>query len=157
MYWGSAMENGCTRHLKSKHGIVPKVANHKDAIEEVTKKLLRDLKDSYHDSSHPIRRQIYLTVLGRGIENGLNTGNYDLSDPGEAIIDTMMAMIDNYLQSDQNLPLDSGFTIRHHIFYFCILQKINLSFILEPKSSPLLICKIWLIEAKPFLTNTKLG
>ena len=59
--------------------------------------------------------QIYTTVIQSGLLNGLNSGGYSLATPPKQIVSHVLNMLENYLQSNENLTLDSSFKVQFKV------------------------------------------
>ena len=62
--------------------------------------------------------QIYTTIVQSGLLNGLNSGGYSLATPASSIVSHMLNMLENYLQSNENLTLDNSFKVLISTFDF---------------------------------------
>ena len=61
------------------------------------------------------RRQVYVTVIDRSCERGLNSGNYNLNTGSDIISNHVLNMIEAYLQSNLSLRLNDSFHIKFKI------------------------------------------
>ncbi len=71
--------------------------------------VLHQLKNSYAKGED---FQVYITVLGKGIKSGLNSGNYSLRTPPEKIVRWVLSMLYNFLKSKQTMKLNGSFHVK---------------------------------------------
>ena len=69
-----------------------------------------NIKEKYDTNTY--ENQIYGTIIQSGILNGLNSGGYSMATPTVRIVSHMMNMLENYLQSHENLTLHNSFKIQ---------------------------------------------
>ncbi len=86
----------------------PFLLDMEEALETALIHVLNELKSVYARNQY----QIYVTVVDRHIRSGLNSGNYSLQTPSKKIARWMMAMLYNYLKSNQSLRLNNSFKIQ---------------------------------------------
>ncbi len=86
----------------------PLLLDLEEGLEAALIHVLDDLKRVYEERQY----QIYVTIIDRSIRSGLNSGNYSLQTPSEKIARWMMAMLYNYLKSNQTLRLNYSFKIQ---------------------------------------------
>ncbi len=89
---------------------------HRPLISQIEKSLeasllavLLQLKQAY-DKKEDF--QIYITVLGKGIKSGLNSGNYSLRAPAEKIVRWVLSMLYHFLKSKQTMKLNETFHVK---------------------------------------------
>ena len=71
-----------------------------------------DLKKNYDNS---YKNQLYSTIIQKGLLNGLNTGGYSMATPSVKIVSHLLNMLESYLQSHENLTLDSSFKVQFKV------------------------------------------
>ncbi len=89
---------------------IPLVIDLEDAIAKGLILILEKLQKVYDSRLH--QNQIYVTVIEKHILNGLNSGNYSLHTPSAKIARWILAMLYNYLKSNQTLKLNESFKIQ---------------------------------------------
>ena len=65
--------------------------------------------------NNDFRRQLYCTVIDNSINHGLNSGNFDIRTPADAIAGTMLEMLENFLLSNQDLELNNSFKVQFKV------------------------------------------
>ncbi len=88
---------------------VPYLLDIEEALEKSMIKVLDRLKASYNQAED---FQVYVTIIGRGIKSGINTGNYSLKSSSTKIVRWMLSMLYNFLKSKQTMKLNSTFHIK---------------------------------------------
>ena len=88
---------------------MPLIANIEDSLQQALIRVLNSLKESYPQEED---FQVYLTILGKDIRGGLNSGNYSLRTPSHKIVRWMLSMLYNYLKSNQTMRLDNSFHVK---------------------------------------------
>ena len=69
------------------------------------RRLILKLRRYYPKDQH---RQMYLTFTANGIVGGLNTRNFSIWSPVQKIVDDVLAMIENYCQSERDFKINSS-------------------------------------------------
>ena len=82
-------------------------------IDEALTRVITELQIMYPNTYH---HQIYVTVLQRNILNGLNSGNYSMATPVRQIVNHILNLLENYLQSNERVQLDESFKIQFRVF-----------------------------------------
>ena len=62
-----------------------------------------------------MNRQIYATIIDDQIKNGLNSGNYSMQSPAEAISNHLLNMLNSYLQSNESSLINDSFCIQFKV------------------------------------------
>ena len=73
---------------------------------------VQNLQNLYNND---YRRQLYCTIIDRSIDHGLNSGNFDIRTPADAIAGLMLEMYENFIQSNQHLELNDSFKVQFKI------------------------------------------
>ena len=77
----------------------------------ITAALVR-LQEIYNND---YRRQVYVTVIDRSCDSGLNSGNYDLRTNPEIIANHVLNMLEAFIQSHLTLKLNDSFHIKFKV------------------------------------------
>ena len=77
--------------------------------------LLRALENISGFYNKSYENQIYTTIIQHGLLNGLNSGGYSLATPPQTICNHMLNMLENFLQSNENLTFDKSFQIQFKV------------------------------------------
>ncbi len=93
---------------KSRRTAPPLLLDLEEALESALIHVLDELKSVYSNRHY----QIYVTVIDRSIKSGLNSGNYSIQTPSPKIARWMMAMLYNYLKSNQTMRLNRSFKVQ---------------------------------------------
>ena len=88
------------------------VESHLQIINDAITKAVENLQRLYNED---FRRQIYSTIIDNSIEHGLNSGNFDIRTPADAIAGVMLEMLENFLQSNEHLELNSSFKVQFKV------------------------------------------
>ncbi len=97
-----------TVKAKKRDKKAPLLINIDEAIDQALVKILDNLKAKYPSGQN---RQIYLTVIEKGILNGLCSSNWDLNTPSEKLSRHVVTLLYNYLKSNSTLRLNPSFKI----------------------------------------------
>ncbi len=86
----------------------PLLLNMEKAIRSALLHIFDKLKQVYPKQN---QHQIYTTIIGANIQNGLNSGNYSLNTPSVKMARWVLSILYNYLKSKQTLKLTKSFKI----------------------------------------------
>ena len=90
-------------------GPAPYIIDLEEGLEKALVAVLNHLKNSYPSQNN---YQLYVTIVDNSITSGLNSGNYSIKTPSDKIARWMMAMLYNYLKSNQTMQLNNSFKIQ---------------------------------------------
>ncbi len=93
---------------KTKNAGAPLLINIDTAIDHALVKILDNLKSMYPSRQS---RQIYLTIIEKGILNGICSSNWDINTPSEKLSRHVVTQLYNYLKSNSTLRLNPSFKI----------------------------------------------
>ena len=98
--------------LTPKNNTTNLVDSHLQVINDAIVRAVQNLQRLYNND---FRRQIYSTIIDESIEHGLNSGNFDIRTPADAIAGVMLEMLENFIQSNDYLEINNSFKVQFKV------------------------------------------
>ena len=83
-----------------------------DILNESIIRSVQQIQEQYNGD---YRRQIYSTLIDNSIDHGLNTGNFDIRTPADAIAGELLYMLQSFVQSHRDFSLNDSFKIQYKV------------------------------------------